>query len=58
MLYSEEVVAMLLAYVKMLAEISAGGTVKDCVITVPSWYSYDQRLMLKDAAELANLHVL
>ncbi len=50
---------MLFSYVRMLAEIQAGGIVRDCVITVPNWYSYDQRLMIRDAAEhLANLNVL
>ena len=44
---------------KMLAEKQAGGFVRDVVITVPSWFTYDQRLMLKDAAEgLAGLNVL
>lgn len=58
-LYSEEIVAMLLQYVKMLAEKQAGGAVREAVITVPSWFTYDQRLMIKDAAEhLAGLSVL
>jgi hypoxia up-regulated 1 len=58
-LYSEEIVGMILQYIKMLAEKQAGGFVRDCVITVPSWFTYDQRLMLKDAAEgLAGLNVL
>jgi len=43
----------------MLSEIQAGGHVRDCVITIPSWFTYDQRLMIRDAAEqLANLNVL
>lgn len=45
-------------YVKMLSEIQAETTVRDCVITIPSWFTYDQRLQIKDAAELANLRVL
>ena len=58
-IYSEEVLAMLLAYVKFLAEKQAGGQVRDCVITIPSWFTYDQRLMVKDAAEgLAGLNIL
>lgn len=57
-LFSEETVAMLIEYVKMLAEKQAGGQVRDCVITIPSWFTYDQRLMVKDAAQLANMHVL
>jgi len=59
LLYSEEVVAMLLQYVKMLAEKQAEASVRECVITVPSWFTYDQRLMIRDAAEqLAGLSVL
>jgi molecular chaperone DnaK (HSP70) len=58
-IYSEEVVGMLLGYVRMLAEIQAESTVRDCVITVPAWFSYEQRQMMRDAAEgLAGLHVL
>ena len=57
-LFSEEVIAKMFAYVKMLAEKQAEGPVRDCVITVPSWFTYDQRLMLRDAADLANLKVL
>lgn len=57
-LYNEEVVAMMFGYVKMLAEIQAETTVRDCVITIPSWFTYDQRLMIKDAADLAGLKVL
>ena len=58
-LYSEEIVGMMFQYMKMLAEKQAGGFVRDVVITVPSWFTYDQRLMLKDAAEgLAGLNVL
>lgn len=50
---------MMLQYIKMLAEKQAEGYVRDCVITVPSWFTYDQRLMLKDTAEgLAGLNVL
>jgi hypoxia up-regulated 1 len=58
-LYSEEVVAMLLSYVKMLAEKQAESSVRQVVITIPSWFTYDQRLMIRDAAEqLSGLSVL
>ena len=49
---------MMFQYVKMLAEIQAETYVRDCVITIPSWFTYDQRLMIKDAADLSNLKVL
>lgn len=55
----EEIIAMLLQYYKMLAEKQAEGTVREAVITIPSWFTYDQRLMIKDSAEaLAGLSVL
>lgn len=58
-LYSEEVVAMMMQYIRMLAEKQAGERVDEVVITVPQWFTYDQRLMVKDAAEqFAGLNVL
>lgn len=50
-LYSEEIVAQMLQYIKQLAETMAQEPVDECVITIPNWFSYDQRLMIKDAAE-------
>lgn len=38
--YTEELVAMILKYGKRLSEISAGGSVKDCVITIPSYFTF------------------
>ena len=50
---------MLLQYVKMLAEKQAEASVREVVITVPSWFTYNQRVMMRDAAEqLAGLSVL
>ena len=58
-LESEEITAMLFQYVKMLAEKQAEATVRESVITIPSWFTYDQRLMIRDSAEaLAGLSVL
>ena len=57
-LYTEELVAMILKYGKKLSEISAGGTVKDCVITIPSYFTFTQKKMMMDAAELAGLSIL
>ena len=50
-LYSEEVVAMMVQYIRMLAEKQAGDRVDECVITVPSWFTYDQRLMVREAVQ-------
>ena len=57
-LFGEETLSMLIEYIKMLAEKQAGTPVRDCVITIPSWFTYDQRLLVRDAAQLANMHVL
>jgi len=38
--------------------MSNGQTINSGVITVPSWFTYDQRQMLRDAAEgLAGFNV-
>jgi molecular chaperone DnaK (HSP70) len=56
--YTEELIAQLLKYGKMLSERQAGGKVIDCVITIPSYYTPSQKRMMNDAAELAGLSVL
>ena len=38
--YTEELIAMILKYGRKLSEIQAGGTVKDCVITIPSYFDF------------------
>lgn len=38
-MYTEELIAMLLKYGRQLSEKQAGGTVKDCVITIPSYFT-------------------
>lgn len=57
-IYTEELLAMLLKYGKMLSERQAGGVVKDCVLTIPSYYTPSQKRMMADAAELAGLFIL
>ena len=49
---------MILRYGKKLSETQAGATIKDCVITIPSFFTYTQRKMMLDAAEIAGLSVL
>lgn len=55
--YTEELVATLLKYGRNLAEKTADGKVTEAIITVPSYFTQEQRLMLIDAAELAGLNV-
>ena len=40
-----------------MSERKAEGLVKEAVITVPSYFTQEQRLMLIDAAEMAGLNV-
>lgn len=56
--FTEEIVAMILKYGKTLSETQAGSSVRDCVITIPSYFSREQRLMMHQAAEMAGLSVL
>ena len=55
----EELVAMSLEHVRRIAQVDAGGLdTRDCVITVPTWFSQNERQAVLDAAELADLSVL
>lgn len=58
--YTEELIGHLFKHGRQMAERQAGGgtTVKDCVITVPAYFTYAQRRMLLDAADIAGLSVL
>jgi molecular chaperone HscA len=53
-----EVSAEILRTLRLRAEASLGGPVRDAVITVPAYFDDAQRQATKDAARLAGLHVL
>ena len=55
---AEEITAMMLAHVKEFSQVFAGGPIGDAVITVPSYWTQNERLALLDAAELAGLNIL
>ncbi len=56
---AEELVGMILRYVKKLSDMVVPGTnVKDVVIAVPPWYSHVQREAMLDAAKIAEFNVL
>ncbi|CDW74071.1 protein heat shock protein [Stylonychia lemnae] len=57
-MYTEELIAQLLKYGRQMSEKQAGGTIKDCVITIPSYYTPSQRRMILDSADIAGLSVL
>lgn len=49
---------MLFKYGRSLAERQSGGSIKDCVITIPSYYTPAQRRMILDSADISGLSVL
>ena len=55
---TEEIVSMVLAHVKEFSQVFAGGPIQDAVITVPSYWTQNERIALMDAADLAGLNVL
>ena len=54
----EEIVAMILEHIKDMSEKFAESSVKDCAITVPSFWNRGQRIELISAAQAAGLNVL
>lgn len=54
----EDLIAMNFQQIKKIAEIDAESPVKDCVITVPAYFSQLERQAVIDSAELAGLNVL
>ncbi|KAK4698666.1 hypoxia up-regulated 1, partial [Phenoliferia sp. Uapishka_3] len=51
----EEVLAMQLVYAKEMAEEAAGESVRDTVVTVPSWFGQAERQSVLDAVDLAGM---
>lgn len=56
--FTEDIVAQVLGYGKFLAEKQAASPVVDTVLTVPSYFTQEQRRMLQQAAEIAGLNVI
>lgn len=54
----EEISAMKLKHIRTLASKHIDGDAKDCVITVPEYWSMKERQSLLDSAQLAGMNVL
>jgi hypoxia up-regulated 1 len=55
---SEELIAMLLQHVKEITTNFAGTSIKDCVLTIPSFFTQHEKEALYTAATIADLNVL
>eukprot|EP01126_Amoeba_proteus_P001895 TRINITY_DN10588_c0_g1_i7.p1 TRINITY_DN10588_c0_g1~~TRINITY_DN10588_c0_g1_i7.p1 ORF type:complete len:888 (-),score=230.68 TRINITY_DN10588_c0_g1_i7:145-2808(-) len=53
-----ELVGMLFQQARAIAEKADGGRIVDCAITVPVFFTEDERQAIIDAASLSGLHVL
>lgn len=56
--FVEESIAMILQHAKKLAKNQNSGSISDITITVPSYFTMNQRQMMLDAANLAGFTVL
>lgn len=54
----EEIATMKLKHIKNMAEKETEADIKDCVITVPEFWSIKERQALLDASQMAGLNVL
>merc|ERR1712228_336982 len=54
----EEIATMKLKHIKKMAEKETESDIKDCVITVPEFWSYKERQALLDSSQMAGLNVL
>jgi hypoxia up-regulated 1 len=57
-IYVEEILTMILKHAKDLSKKQADGVVTDATITVPASFTLNQRIMIRDAAEMAGFNVL
>jgi molecular chaperone DnaK len=55
---AEQIAALILARLRADAESYMGGPLSEAVLTVPAYFSYAQRHALRQAAEMAGIHVL
>jgi len=55
---SEELFGMMLRYIQFLSEKFSRSPIRECVITVPSFYGYKERLAISQAVSLTSMKLL
>jgi heat shock protein 1/8 len=55
---AEEISAIVLEKMREIAEAYLGRTVKNVVVTVPTYFNYSQRKATKDTGDIAGLNVM
>ena len=55
---TEELFGMMLRYIQFLSEKFAHSPIKECVITVPPFYGYKERLAVSQAISMTNMKLL
>lgn len=55
---TEEMFGMMFRYIRMLAEKYSEQTIKDCVVTVPSFFGYKERMALHQAIQIAGMNLI
>ena len=54
----DQIMGMILKYIRLLAEKNYNVVIKECTITVPSHWEFPIRRLLADAGEIAGMKVL
>lgn len=53
----EEIFGMLFRYIKFLSDKYSEANIKDCVVTIPAFFGYRERLAITQAIELSDLNL-
>ena len=54
----EEIFGMFMRYIKFLSDKFSKNNIRDCVVTVPAFFGYKERLALQNAIQLSGLNLL
>jgi len=55
---TEEILGMIFRYIKFLSDKFSNDNIRDCVVTIPAFYGYKEKMALENAIELTGLNLL